>query len=99
QQASPPPAVDPADAIGDAQDAASLPEGELGQAGQQTGEDAGEGSSREGGAAGVSSPTRLSREQASRLLQLIRDKEQQRRAARAAELARERRRTPVRQDW
>jgi len=75
-----------------------LPEGELAEAGED--DASGEAERR---SAGVPSTTRLSREQANRLLQLIRDKEQQRRAARAAErareIARERRRMPVRRDW
>jgi len=44
-------------------------------------------------------PGRLSREQADRLLQMIRDREQQRRAAIAQQRERERRRIPVPMDW
>jgi hypothetical protein len=80
--------------MADAGDSAVLPDGELTEAGQD-----GTSSGSDGRAAGVPSATRLSREQAERLLQLIRDKEQQRRAARADALARERRRMPVRRDW
>jgi hypothetical protein len=70
------------------------PEGELATASesnQTTG-----GDPRPGVAA---APARLSKEQAERLLQLIRDKEQQRRAALALERQRQRQRAPVRQDW
>jgi hypothetical protein len=70
------------------------PEGELATASesnQTTG-----GDQRPGVAA---APARLSKEQAERLLQLIRDKEQQRRAALALERQRQRQRAPVRQDW
>ncbi len=71
------------------------PAGELAAASEQA-EEAKPGEQRPGVAA---APARLSKEQAERLLQLIRDKEQQRRAALALERQRQRQRSPVRQDW
>ena len=72
-----------------------VPKGDLAAA-SEAGEDAKAGEKRQGVAA---APAKLSKEQAERLLQLIRDKEQQRRAALALERQRQRQRTPVRQDW
>ena len=94
---TPPPAVDPMEAIGEAEpsDAGAMPEGELAAA-SEGGEESKAGEKRQGVAA---APARLSKEQAERLLQLIRDKEQQRRAALALERQRQRQRSPVRQDW
>lgn len=85
------------EAIGEAEpsDAGAMPEGELAAA-SEGGEESKAGEKRQGVAA---APARLSKEQAERLLQLIRDKEQQRRAALALERQRQRQRSPVRQDW
>ncbi len=71
----------------------AVPEGDL--AANQSQPPAGQS----GQAGAVAPSSRLSKEQAERLLQLIRDKEQQRRAALALERLRQRQRTPVRQDW